>query len=293
MRRKRGVIAFLFLLPFLLKFAVFMVIPVVSAFFLGFTRYDVLSPAQWVGLSNYVNIFTRAEAASSLFWTSVVNTVYFATGEVFLEMITGLALALLVNSRIKLKNFFRAAYYMPVVTAMVAVSMLWLWLYQPQIGLLNSLLKAVGLPPQKWLTDPNQAMPSVILMAVWKGVGWSMIIYLAGLQGIPESLYEAGRIDGTNRWQSFRHITLPLLAPVTLFVVVISFISALQVFSQIFVMTQGGPLNRTTTVTYQIWLNAFRFYRMGFASAQSILLFFVILVISIINAKVFGEEIQY
>lgn len=287
--RDSGLMAFLFLLPFLLLFVLFRALPVVASLALSFTEYDGLSRPVWVGLANYQDILFGTEAATRLFWQSVVNTLYFTIGEVGLEMIIGLLLALLVNSRLlHARALWRTAYYLPVVTSMVAASMIWLWLYNPQAGLLNQVLELLGLPPLKWLSDPALAMPSIIIMAVWQGIGWSMVIYLAGLQGIPDTLYEAAMIDGANARQQFRYITLPLLAPVTLFVVIISCITALQVFSQVFVMTQGGPLNATTTVTLQIWTNGFRFFRLGFASAMSFLLFLVIAGISVLNNWLFG-----
>ena len=293
-RRGSNWIAFLFLMPFLLLFVVFRIGPVLASLLLSFTDYDALSSPRWVGVANYRNILMGTEAATLLFWKSVGNTLYYTAGQVGLEIIVGLALALLVNARIlRAKAVWRTAYYIPVVTSAVAASMMWLWLYQPQAGLLNAILQSLGLPRLGWLSDPRLAMPSVILMAVWQGAGWSMVIYLAGLQGIPESLYEAARIDGATAKQQFLYVTLPLLAPVTLFVVIISCISALQVFAQVYVMTHGGPLNATTTVTYQIWNNAFRFYRLGYASAMSFLLFLVILVISIVNNRVFGGNVEY
>jgi ABC-type sugar transport system permease subunit len=294
LRGHTGFIAFLFLLPFMLVFVVFRAGPVLAALVLSFTSYNVLAPPEWVGLYNYNNILFGTEAATRLFWISIVNTLYFTVGEVAIEMMCGLALALLVNSRLlRAKSLWRIFFYTPVVTSLVASSMIWLWLYHPDLGLINAILQGLGLPALKWLGSTTLAMPSLILMAVWQGAGWSMVIYLAGLQGIPESLYEAARIDGANAWQQFWNVTLPLLAPVTLFVVIMSCISSLQVFSQVFVMTQGGPLNSTTTVTYHMYLNAFRFYRMGYASAMSFLLFLIVLAISVLNNRIFGGRIEY
>ncbi len=294
LRGHTGFIAFLFLFPFMLLFVVFRAGPVLAALVLSFTDYNVLAPPAWVGTDNYANILFGTEAATRLFWRSIVNTLYFTVGEVALEMTCGLALALLVNARLlKAKSLWRLFFYTPVVTSVVASSMIWLWLYHPEVGFLNAVLEGLGLPALKWLGNPTLAMPSLILMAVWQGAGWSMVIYLAGLQGIPESLYEAARIDGANSWQQFWNVTLPLLMPVTLFVVIMSCISSLQVFSQVFVMTQGGPLNSTITVTYHMYLNAFRFYRMGYASAMSFLLFLVVLAISVLNNRIFGGRIEY
>lgn len=294
-KKRQGRVAFIFLLPFLTLLFLFRIIPVISIFFLSLTSYDILSPPRWIGLLNFRELIFSSSAAARIFWVSVGNTLYFTAGQVFLEMIVGLALALLVNNitKIKVRSLFTTAYYLPVVTSIVAISMIWLWLYQPQFGLFNYFLKKIGLPPQQWLADPHQAMPSVILVAVWQGAGWSMIIYLAGLQGIPQSLYESSKLDGANRWQTFWHITLPCLRPVTLFIVIMSCITALQVFTQIYVLTQGGPLNRTTTVGYYIWNNSFRFYRMGFGSAMALILFLVILTISLTNQKFFGKEVGY
>jgi len=294
LRGHTGFIAFLFLFPFMLLFVAFRAGPVLAALVLSFTDYNVLAPPAWVGTDNYANILFGTEAATRLFWRSIVNTLYFTVGEVALEMTCGLALALLVNARLlKAKSLWRLFFYTPVVTSLVASSMIWLWLYHPDLGLINAVLEGLGLPALKWLGNPTLAMPSLILMTVWQGAGWSMVIYLAGLQGIPESLYEAARIDGANSWQQFWNVTLPLLAPVTLFVVIMSCISSLQVFSQVFVMTGGGPLNSTITVTYHMYLNAFRFYRMGYASAMSFLLFLVVLAISVLNNRIFGGRIEY
>ena len=293
-RRSSGLTAFLFLAPFLTLFVVFRAGPVLASFVLSFAAYDGLSQPIWVGFENYRSILFGAEAATRLFWKSVGNTLYYTAGELALEMMIGLALALLVNAqRLRAKAFWRSIYYLPVITSAVAAAMIWLWIYNSQSGLLNLLLQALGLPPQSWLGNPRLAMPSIIVMAVWGGAGWSMVIYLAGLQGIPLTLYEAARIDGASAWRQFLHITLPLLRPVTFFVVIMSCISNLQVFSQMFVMTGGGPLNATISVTLQIWTNAFRFFRLGYASAMSFLLFVVIFAISVLNSRFLGGSVEY
>lgn len=293
-KRDMGRTAFWFLLPFVLLFVVFRAGPVLASLVLSFTSYDGMSRPLWVGLANYRDILVGTEAATRLFWKSVGNTLYYAVGEVLLEMVSGLSLAVLVNSRaLKAKPAWRTAFYLPVVTSAVAISMVWLWIYNPQLGLLNAVLKGLGLRSLTWLSDIKLAMPCIIVMSVWAGTGWSMVIYLAGLQGIPETIYESARIDGANGRQQFAHITLPLLTPVTFFVVIMSGISALQVFSQVYVMTQGGPLNSTITVTYHIWNNAFRFYRLGYASAMSFLLGIVIVVVSLANSRLFGGRLDY
>ena len=293
-RRRPGLIAALFLLPFMILFVAFRVGPILASLALSFTAFDGITKATWVGLGNYQNILFGSEANTRLFWKSVVNTLYFTVGQVGLEMITGLALALLVNSKLlRAKSVWRVFYYIPVVTSAVAISMVWVWMYHPQAGLMNAILQGLGLPRSAWLSDPLLAMPAIIVMAVWQGAGWSMVVYLAGLQGIPESLYEAARIDGASSWQQFTRVTLPLLSPVTLFIVIIGCISALQVFAQVFVMTGGGPLNATITVTYNIWQQGFRHLRMGYSSAMSFLLFLIILAMSVLNNQVFGGSVEY
>jgi len=293
-RWKNGFTAFAFLLPFMLLFVVFTLGPVLAALILSFTQFDAINPPKWVGLANYQSVLFSNEAATKLFWKSLGNTLYYTVAQVGLELICGLSLAMLVNAKLlKAKSVWRVIFYVPVVTSVVVSSLIWMWLYNPQSGLFNMLLQSVGLPRLSWLSDPQLAMPSIILMAVWQGAGWSMVIYLAGLQGIPESLYEAARIDGASSRQQFLYLTLPLLMPVTLFVVIIGCIAGLQVFSAVYVMTQGGPLNATITVTYQMWQNAFRFFRLGYASAMSFLLFLVILAISVLNNRVFGGRVEY
>ncbi|MGQ9682602.1 MAG: carbohydrate ABC transporter permease [Anaerolineae bacterium] len=286
--------AFLFLSPFLILFVLFRLGPVLASFALSFTHFDGLTRMSWAGLANYHSILLGTEAATRLFWQSVGNTLYYTVGELVLEAAIGLGLALLVNAqRLRLKALWRSAYYLPVITSAVAASMIWLWIYNSQAGLLNQLLRALGLPRFAWLGDPKLAMGSIIVMATWGGAGWSMVIYLAGLQGIPASLYEAAKIDGASGWQQLWRITLPLLQPVTLFVVIMGCISNLQMFSQAFVMTGGGPLNATMTVTFQIWNNAFKFMRLGYASAMSFLLFLVIFAASLLNNRLLGGRVEY
>jgi multiple sugar transport system permease protein len=293
-RRRPGLTAAVFLLPFMLLFVVFRIGPVLAALILSFTNYDGVTVPKAIGTTNYGAILFGKDAASRLFWTSLGNTLYYTFGQVAFETVIGLGLAVLVNIKmLKAKTVWRVMYYVPVVTSAVASSMIWLWLYNPQSGLFNAVLKGLGLPGQTWLSNPALAMPSVIAMAVWQGAGWSMVIYLAGLQGIPASLYEAATIDGANSRQQFWYVTLPLLMPVTLFVILMGCISNLQMFSQVYVMTQGGPLNTTLTVTYHMWEYGFRFFRIGYASAMSFLLFLVILAISVLNSRIFGGNVEY
>ncbi len=242
-------------------------------------------PSHWVGIANYQRM-----AGDTLFWKSLKNSAYFTIGSIPFGISIGLLLAIVVNSALKGRNFFRVVFYLPGVTSTIALSMVWLWLFDPHFGLLNAFLHVFGIPPQAWLQSTSQAMPYIILMSIWEGVGGGMIIYLAGLQGIPVHLYEAATVDGATSWQSFRFITLPSLQPVTLYVLVTSIIGSFQIFGPIYAMTDGGPAFATTTIVHQIYINGFRYFNMGYAAAQSWVLFVLLLGLSIVNLRlqVFG-----
>jgi multiple sugar transport system permease protein len=297
--------AYLFLAPGLALFFLFVLIPVVAALYLSFCRYDMIHSPVWIGGANYARL-GKDLASHDVFYLSVRNTAQYAIGTIPLGMALALALALLVNAGLRGVTLYRTTYYLPVVTSLVAISMVWMWLYDPTYGLLNYGLellsraasaltgRQVVIPPQTWLANPNQAMPAIILMSIWRGLGYNMVIYLAGLQGIPEHLYEAATIDGATRWQRFRAITWPLLKPTTAFIFVVSVIGASQVFAQVYVMTNGGPNNATTTIVHQIFQNAFSFMKMGYASAMAFVLFAIILVLSLVNLRLLrGGEVEY
>ncbi len=275
------------LTPALLLFAVFAVVPVVMTVALGFTRYEVLTPPSWVGVANYTDITGEAT-----FLASIWHTFYYTLGTVPVTLGLALLLAVALNAQLRGIVFFRALYYTPVVTSVVAASMIWMWLYNPQFGLLNFFLSKLGIGPQQWLSSPQQAMPCLIIMTIWKELGYAMVIYLAGLQGIPGMLYEAAEMDGAGWWASLRKVTLPMLRPVTLFLLVTSVISSFQVFDAIYVMTKGGPVGATTTVVHQIYENGFRFLKMGRASAMAVVLFVMILAISLANLRVFRRDLE-
>ncbi|MEZ4862001.1 MAG: sugar ABC transporter permease [Caldilineaceae bacterium] len=272
--------AILFVLPLMIPLTVYWIIPSLASLYYSFTAYNVLQPSRWIGVANFLQLWDDA-----LFWRSMGNSAYFTIGNIPLMMVGGLSLALCVDSYVRFRTFFRIVFYLPLVTSTIALSMVWLWLFEPNFGLLNALLNLVGIPSQQWLQSTTQAMPSIILMSVWGGVGGPMIIYLAGLQGIPESLYEAARVDGANGWQAFWHITLPLLNPVTIYVLVSSIIGSFQIFGPIYAMTDGGPAFATTTIVHQIYLNGFRYFNMGYASAQAWVLFALLLGLSITNLR--------
>ncbi len=279
--------AILFILPLMIPLTIYWIIPSLASLYYSLTNYSVVMATKWVGLANFGRM-----AQDQMFWRSLKNTAYFTVGNIPLTMIFGLILALAVNSGIRMRHFFRVVFYLPLVTSTIALSMVWLWLFDPNFGLLNAFLKLFGIHPQLWLQSTSQAMPSIILMSVWMGAGGAMIIYLAGLQGIPESLYEAARVDGASRWQVIWRITLPLLKPVTLYVLVTSIIGSFQIFGPIYAMTSGGPAFATTTVVHQIYVNGFRYFNMGYAAAQSWVLFLLLLGLSIFNLRLMASGLE-
>jgi multiple sugar transport system permease protein len=277
--------AWVFLTPGLLYFCVFLILPLLASFYISFTDWDVLTPPKWIGLANYAELLRNPTIQRS-----IINTLYYAVVTIPVTIALGLAIALALNRAFWGRAFFRAVYYLPVVISAAATAFLWIWIFQSQVGLLNHLLKSVGLPTQNWLVSPLFAMPVIMWTGVWQSLGWSVVVFLAGLQGIPEMYYEAAKIDGANPRQLFRHITWPLLAPTTLFVFVIMIIGSLQVFGTVLIMTDGGPLNSTTVIVHQVYINAFQYLRMGFGSALGIILFLFILALALTNLRLFGSS---
>jgi len=275
---KDGTWAFLLLLPNILGFLAFTLIPVFASFALSFTAWDMLSPMQWVGLSNYTQL-ANDETFIKVFW----NTIYFAGGSLAARIVISLFLAVALTPNIRVKKFYRAAFFLPVVSAMVAVSVVWQFISNPEYGMMNLFLDKIGIRGPDWLTSTVWAMPAVIITSVWKNLGFNMLIYLAGLQGISEDYYEAADIDGARWHQKFLFITVPLLSPTTFFVTVMSFISSFQVFDTVFLMTQGGPARSTSVIVHYLYENAFKYFSMGYASAMAYILFFMVLVITLIQ----------
>jgi len=248
-----------------------------ASLYFSLTDYPILRSPEFVGFQNYVRMFTREK----LFWQSVKVTVLYAITAVPLGIVGSFILALFLNQKIKGITFFRTAFYMPVIVPIVASSVLWGWMLNPDYGLINAILKFFHLPTSRWLADPSTALPSLVLMSLW-GVGAGMIIYLAGLQGIPEELYEAGKIDGANGNQLFWYVTLPLMTPTIFFNVVIGLIAALQIFTESFLMTGGGPLFATYFYGLMVYDRAFQFFQMGMASAMAWVLGVVILILTLL-----------
>jgi multiple sugar transport system permease protein len=285
--------AYLWHAPGLLIFAVFVAYALYSSFVLSFQQWNILEPEKrFVGLENY-----REVLGDDTFWRSLGHTAYYMLGSVPTQMAIGLGLAVLLNSKIRGLSLFRTAYYLPVITPIVIAAIIWKWVYEVDFGLANYYLQRLGIidEPLLWLSDPTLAMPAVIVMIVWKAVGFNMIIYLAGLQAIPHEYYEAADVDGAGPWQSFRRITFPLVAPTTLFLLVLNMIGAMKSFEQIFVMTQGGPPGpggATTTVVYWIYQQAFVYFRMGYASALAYVLFALMFVLSLWMFRYYIKRIE-
>jgi multiple sugar transport system permease protein len=278
--------AYLFLAPALILIGGFFFLPVAAAFVMSFTDFDIysiaaLENARFVGLRNYSQL-----ATTPLFWQALRNTFYFALIGGPLTIAVALGAALLVNAPlVRFKTFFRTVYFVPFVTTLVAIAIVWRYLYHTRYGLLNYGLGRIGIGPIDWLGDPRWAMPAIILMAVWKNFGYSMLIFVAGLQSIPEELYEAARIDGAKPLRRFWHITLPQLGPTLLFVALITMIGYFQLFVEPYVMTAGGPLRSTTSVVLLMYEEGFRWWRMGLAAAIAFVLFGVILVATLIQFR--------
>jgi multiple sugar transport system permease protein len=279
--------AWMFVAPALAVIGIFFFVPVLAGFALSFTDFDIYALAdldnlRFVGFANYIELLQ-----TPLFWKALGNTLYFVGVGVPLSIVVSLGAALLLNSKLaKFKPFFRVALFAPVVTTLVAVAIVWRYLLHTRSGLINYALESVGVAPVDWLGDPNWAMPAIILFAVWKNFGYNMIIFLAGLQSIPEELYEAARIDGASPWQQLRYVTLPALAPVVLLVSVLTMAGYFQLFAEPYVMTQGGPLQSTVSVLYFMYEEGFKWWNLGFASAIAFLLFVLMFAVTLLQLYV-------
>jgi len=285
-RRREWIAALCFLLPNLLGFVIFMAGPLLSSLGISLLEWNLLNPPTWLGFENYLHLVQDDD-----FWLSLRATLYYMLGSVPLSIVSALLLALALNQKIRGITIYRTLYFIPVVSSMIAVALMWRWMYNPTSGILNYMLDrlftALHLPltPPDWLQSRVWAMPAIIFMSVWKGLGYNMVLFLAGLQGIPAHLYEAAEIDGATAWYKFRHITLPLLTPTTFFIVIISIIGSFQIFEQAYIMTQGGPARSTVTTVYYIYENGFQWYQMGYASAVAWVLFALILLVTVVQWK--------
>lgn len=279
---------YLFILPIFILFGIFILWPVVDSFLMSFTDESLVnSVTRWVGLANYLTILRDPS-----FWQAFYNTALFAVQVLPLNIGISLSMALLVHRKFKGVGVFRTVFYAPVVTSMVGVAVVWLWIFNPSYGLLNLVLQAFHLPGQAWLVEPHWSLEVIVLLRVWKGVGANMVIFLAGLNSIPQELLEAAQVDGANRFTRFWLVTWPLLRPVTLYVVVLGTISLFQAFSEVYVMTQGGPVGTSTTVVYYMFENAFQSFELGYGAAIAFILFIVIGILSLFNLTVVQRRMR-
>ena len=283
-----AVAGYVLLLPTLIGLVLFSLGPVVTSALLSFTRWDGLSAPVWTGTENYRLLFT-----DPLFWTALRNTAYYTVGSVVPLIVLSLLLALAVNQKIKGVVLFRTLFFLPVVSPPVAIAILWGWLYNAQYGLINAALDRLGLPPVQWLAEPSTALPSIIIMSIWSGLGYNMVLFLAGLQGIPQELYEAAMIDGANRWARFRHVTVPLLSPTTFFILVLAMIGAFQLFDYAYILTNGGPMYSTLSIVLYIYQMAFQNFKMGYASALAYVLFVIIAVVTFVQFRLQRRWVHY
>jgi multiple sugar transport system permease protein len=295
--RREALHGYLFILPWILGFLLFTIGPMVAGIYLSFTEYTILAPPRWIGLANY----TRA-IRDPLLGQSIYNTVYYVALAVPLTLVIGLLLALLLNQKVRAMPFFRTVFYIPSIVPAVASVALWVWIFNGRWGLLNQLLASIGLNGPGWLTDPAWTKISLVIWTIW-GVGGTMIIYLAGLQGIPEVFYEAAEIDGASTFRRFWHITLPILSPTIFFNMILSIIGSFQIFTAVLILggTQtlsyqtpaGGPLNSLLVYVLYIYQNAFYFFKMGYAAALAWILFLIVLVLTLIQFRMAGRWVYY
>ena len=285
---QKKLVGFLFVLPGLIFFVVFFFYPVVNAIYISFTKWNLFTPKQFVGLGNFGELFQDSD-----FLQSFKVTGYFSLGTCLLLWITSLSLALLINSNLKLTKLFQTFYFIPSVLSLTVVAIVWSYMYR-RLGLINMFLKAVfNISSVPWLASSNYALLSIVIMMVWCWIGYYMIIFLAGLRAIPFTLYEVAKIDGANWWQTLIRITLPLLKPTFLFISIISVMACLQAFAPFLLMTSGGPGSSTKVITLKIYEDAFFRLRMGRAAAESMILFLIMLVFSLIQIRVFKSEVTY
>jgi multiple sugar transport system permease protein len=275
-RTRESIECYIFMLPVILGLLLFYLGPMIASLYLSFTQYNMLSSPQWIGLENYRNLLDEA-----LFWKSLRVTAMYSAISVPLGLFLALGLALLLNQKLRGVTFFRTMYYLPTVMSGVAVATLWRWIFNTDYGILNQLLSQIGIRGPAWLTDESWAIWALIIASTWT-VGGSMLIFLAGLQSIPNDLYEAAALDGAGSWNKFRNITIPLISHVTFFNLVLGIIGALQVFTEAFVLTRGGPNNSTMLLSVLLYRNAFEFLKMGYASALAWVMFLIVLLLTLV-----------
>lgn len=286
--RRKNLVGYLFAAPWLIGLPLFILGPIIATFYLSFTSYDMINPPRWIGLINYRILFTLDPG----FWKALGNTFYYMFGSVFLKVFIGLIFAVLLSRAMRGMRIFRTIYFLPVVLPAVPVMFLWMMMFNPRSGLINQFLGLFGIDGPLWLNSPVWSKPSLILMSLW-GIGGIIVIFLAGLQDIPEYLYEAADLDGASRLQKFWRITVPLLTPVIFFNVVTGLIAASQVFTEAYIMTGGGPLESTTFVNLKIYLLAFKDVKMGYASAMAWVMFLILVPMTLLLFKISKRWMNY
>lgn len=285
--KKASLEGYLYIMPWLLGFVIFTAGPMIASLFLSFTEYRGFHAPKWTGFANFERLVT-----DRLFWLSLANTAYYTFIGVPLFLLTALAVALALNVRVAGTNIYRTIYYLPSVMPTVATAILWIWIFNPDFGFANVVMRSIHLPTQNWLADPVLAKPCLILMGMWS-TGSTMLVFLAGLQGMPRALYEAAEIDGASSWARFRFITIPLLTPTIFFNLVMGIIGSFQVFATAFVATGGGPVNATLFYVLYLYNTAFASFRLGYASALAWVLFAIVLIFTVIQLKLSRTWVYY
>jgi ABC-type sugar transport system permease subunit len=287
-RVKKNRVAYLFIAPNIVTFLVFGVFPLLFSLYISLTRWSTLRAPRFVGLENFANLLE-----DPIFLKALTNTVVYTLLYVLPDMTIAFFLALLLHRVTRLRSLYTLACYIPVVTSTIIVALIFRWMYNPDLGLINSYLLGLGIPRIGWLTDPNVALVSLVLMNLWKSAGYNMVLFLAALQGVPEELHEAAAIDGAGWWRRLANVTVPLLRPTILFVAIMSTIGSFQVFNSAYVLTQGGPAYATTTLVYFVYSQGFEFFNMGYAAAVSYVLFAILLVVALVQRRLlgWGEEL--
>lgn len=287
--KQQAIFGILFMMPWFIGFIIFGLYPMIMSVYYSLCRYDVLRIPQFIGFGNYEKLIFE----DPYFWTSISNTIFYTVFRVPLCIIGSLLLAVLVNNAVKGVKFFRTIYFIPSIVTGVVLSVVWLWMFNPQFGLINSFLAYVGIPGPLWLLDPNWSKPSMVLMSVWSVGGGRMLVFLAALQSIPKHLYEAVDIDGGGWWIKFKNVTIPMLSPIIFLWSVLEIIFSLQVFVEAYIMTQGGPLNSTMFYNLYLYNKAFNDFEMGYASALAWLLLVISLVITVIQFRLSKRWVYY
>lgn len=278
---------YLFISPWLIGFFILTAGPMIFSAYMSFTDWEIFGETQWIGLENYKTLIE-----DELFWKSLWNTFYYTLISVPLSLIFGYFLAVLLNTKVRFMGVFRTIFYLPSIVPAVASSLLWLLIFQPEFGLANALLEIFHLPTSKWVLSETMVKPALIIMSLW-GVGSGMVIYLAGLQGVPTSLYEAAEIDGAGAWHKLWNITIPMTSHVIFFNLIMGIIGSFQVFTQAYVMSNGGPNNASLFYVLYLYQNAFNFFKMGYASSLAWVLFIIILIFTLIQFRFFGKRVYY